>query len=190
MGEIDLARQMNKISVQQYGQALGKQRALNDAQWLQRCDELAIEQPTLFFELLTFPRDGVPGDIFRQLIDYLSALQYATQSISESLAAPISLEEFKASILRMGRFFHAITTDDQAHFGEMMAAWVKGMQENGQPVIWAGCVETLSGSEMSEQPLFKEIACTLAGIADAYANRFKAGVEPAKGKPDLNPPQI
>jgi len=55
---------------------------------LRRCDELAEPQPTLFFELLTFPGDGVPADIARKLIGYSSALQSVSRTVSESARTP------------------------------------------------------------------------------------------------------
>jgi hypothetical protein len=164
---------MKRIFPSQYAQALSKQNLFTDAQWLKRCDELAVEQPVLFPELVCFMRDGVPENIGRWLIDYLSVLQFASKSISESIAAPISLPEFQAASERTGKFFYAITTDDPAHFDRMLAAWFKGVTENSDPVVWAGCVETLHRSGMKEQPLFKEMVCTLVSIADAYASRLQ-----------------
>ena len=171
---------MNRISPSLYEQAMIKQKSFTDAQWLKRCDELALEQPVLFFELLTFSRDGVPADIGRRLIDYLSVLQFATKASSEAISAPISLPEFQAATERTGKFFYAITTDDPAHFGRMMEAWVQSLAEKGDPLVWAGCVETLSSSGMKEQPLFKEMVCTLYAIADAYDGRLAPGIHSSK----------
>ena len=63
-----------------------RQKALTDSEWLQRCDELAQQQPTMFFELLIFLRDGVPLEHGRNLIDYLSVLQFASQEASEAVS--------------------------------------------------------------------------------------------------------
>jgi len=164
---------MKRISPSQYAKALARQKSFTDAQWLKRCDELAAQQPVLFFELLTFPRDGVPEDMGRRPIDYLSVLQFATKAVSESVSAPISLAEFQVATERTGQFFYAITTDDPAHFSRMLEAWLQSVMEKSDPLVWAGCVETLHSSGMKEQPLFKEIACTLAAIADAYACRLQ-----------------
>ena len=134
---------MKRITPSQFTQALSKQNSLTDAQWLKRCDELAVQQPVLFTELQTFSRDGVPENIFRRLIDYLSVLQFVTKEVSESASAPISLPEFQAATKRTVEFFYAITTDDPAHFGRMMKAWFQSVMEKSDPLVWAGCVEVL-----------------------------------------------
>src|ERR1039458_3099700 len=139
---------MKRISPSQYTEAMTKQKSFTAAQWLKRCDELAAQQPVLFFELLTFPRDGVPEDIFRRLMNYLSVLQFATQAISESVSRPFSLPEFQAATERTSQFFYAITTDDPAHFGRMLEAWFQSVMEMSDPLVWAGCVETLRSSGM------------------------------------------
>lgn len=164
---------MTCISPQQYAQALKRQQSFTTEQWLQRCDELAAQQPVLFFELVTFMRDGVREDLAKSLIDYLSVLQFAAKSVSESVAAPISLTEFQGATERTMKFFYAITTDDPAHFNRMIEAWFKGLMEKSDPLVWAGCIETLRSPEMMKQPLFKEMTCTLASIADAYAFRLQ-----------------
>ena len=163
-----------KTTATQYAAALARQKSLTDVQWLKRCDELAVQQPVLFFELLTFARDGVPEAIARRLIDYLSVLQFATQAISESISAPISLPEFQAATERMSRLFYAMTTDDSAHFGRMMEAWVQGLAEKSDTLVWAECVETLHSPGMKDQPLFPEMVYTLAAIADVYASRLQS----------------
>lgn len=165
---------MKHLTPSQYAQALARQKSLTDAQWLKRCDELAVQQPVLFFELLTFARDGVPEAIARRLIDYLSVLQFATQAISESVSAPISLPEFQVATERMSRLFYTMTTDDPAHFGRMMGAWVQGLADKSDPMVWAGCVETLHSPGMKDQPLFTEMARSLAAIADVYASRLQS----------------
>lgn len=73
---------------------------MTDPEWLERCDKLAAQQPVLFFELLTFPRDGVPGDIARSLINYLSTLQFTAKAVSESVSAPVLMPEFQAAVQR------------------------------------------------------------------------------------------
>jgi hypothetical protein len=171
---------MTRISPQQYAQALKKQQSFTTQQWLKRCDELAVQQPVLFFELTTFFRDGVREDIARRLIDYLSVLQFASKAISESVSAPISLPEFQAATERTMKFFYAIETDDRAHFSRMIEAWFKGVMEKNDPLVWAGCIETLRSPEVKEQPLFKEMVCTLASIADAYAYRLQQDFHSAK----------
>ena len=137
---------MKRITPSQFTQALSKQNSLTDAQWLKRCDELAVQQPVLFTELQTFSRDGVPENIFRRLIDYLSVLQFVTKEVSESASAPISLPEFQAATKRAQQFFYATKTDDPAHLARMTKAWFEGLVEKGNISIWALCVETLHSS--------------------------------------------
>lgn len=146
---------------------------MSDAEWLERCDELAAQQPVMFYELLTFPRDGVPVEISRSLIDYLSVLQWVTSAASPSVAAPVSLPEFQAAIKRTMQFFHALSTDDHAHFERMIKAWCGGMDGRGGDVVWTGCIAVLRAPELTAHPLFKPMVVTLCGIADVYANRLQ-----------------
>lgn len=160
------------ISTTQFAQALQRQTVLTDPEWLARCDELAEQQPVMFFELLTFPRDGVPGDIARSLINYLSTLQFVGEAVSESVSAPVLMPEFQAAVKRTIRFFHAISTDDRPHFDRMMKAWVEGMKERGEPVVWLGCVETLRDPGIMAHPLCQAMVVTVCAIADVYACRL------------------
>lgn len=111
------------------------------------------------------------------LIAYLSALQFASKSVSESISKPITLPEFQAATERTMKFFSAITTDDPAYFKQMIEAWFKGLIEKSDPLVWAGCIETLKNPEVIKEPLFREITCTLASIADAYAFRLQQQIE-------------
>jgi len=94
------------------------------------------------------------------------------QTSSDFISAPVSLPEFQAATERMGRLFYAMTTDDQPHFGRMMEVWVQGLAERNDASVWAECVETLHSPGMKDQPLFAEMARTLAAIADVYASRL------------------
>ena len=76
---------------------------------------------------------------------------------------------------KMMKFFYAITTDDPEHFDRMIEAFFKGVMEKSDPVVWAGCVETLRSSGMMAQPLCPPICCTLASIAEVYACRLGKG---------------
>jgi hypothetical protein len=44
---------MSVVSPAQFAQALSKLKSLSDPQWLERCDELAQQHPTLFFQYLS-----------------------------------------------------------------------------------------------------------------------------------------
>jgi hypothetical protein len=169
---IQTSKPMNAVSPPQFSQALAKQKALADKEWLQRCDALGKEQPEMFLELLTFPRDGLPADSSRLLIDYLATLQSVSGEISEAAAEPVSLAEFQASVKRTMLFFHALNTDDRAHYDRMMQSWSESWAGKSE-VIWAGCMEVLSSPEIVGHPLFNAVVVTLSAIADVYARRLK-----------------
>lgn len=134
----------------------------------------------MFFELLTFPRDGVPAESARSLINYLSTLQFVGEAVSDSVSAPVLMPEFQAAVKRTLQFFHAISTEDRHHFDRMMKAWLEGMKERGEPVVWLGCVETLRCPEIMAHPLCQAMVVTLCAVADVYACRL--GTEGA-GRP-------
>ena len=161
-----------KVSTTQFAKFLARQKALTDAEWLQRCDELAIQQRVLFLELVTFNRDGLPDRQSRSLIDFLSALQFLSRAISKSAADPVESPEFQAAIKRAMQYFHALTTDDKAHFARMVQAWHDSTVSRSEPVIWAGCIETLRQSGILEHPLGKDIVVTLYAIVDVFSRRF------------------
>ena len=184
-GQNSTARTMSLISTTQYVAAMKRQRSLTDPQWLQRCDELAQQQPTMFFELLTFPSDGVPADAARKLIDCLSALQFASREVSESVSAPVQMPEFRAAVLKSMQFFHAISTDDRPHFDRMMKAWYEGMVEGGEPVVWAGVLRffanlrswltSCSSRWRSRSVLLRRCMLGGSGRMAADSRGFKAG---------------
>jgi hypothetical protein len=164
---------MSRISPTQFAQASRKQLAMAGAEWLKRCDELAEQQPLLFPELVCFIRDGVPQKIGKSFIDYLSVLQFVASTISSSISTPVLLPEYQVSVKRTMQLFHAVTTDDRPHFERMIKAWLDGVVGESEPVIWAGCIETLNKSEVFAQPLLKEIVVTMTSIADVYAKRLQ-----------------
>jgi hypothetical protein len=164
---------IDQASIARYAKAFARQKSLTDAQWLQRCDELAVEQRILFLELLTFSRDGLPPKQFRGLIDYLSVLQFVSAAVSKSASAPVLLPEFQAAIKRAIQFFHAITTDDRAHFERLVQAWGEGTVNRSEPTVWAGCVETLRDPDILAHPLSKDVVVTLYAIADVFSRRLE-----------------
>jgi hypothetical protein len=163
---------MSHISITQYAQAFAKQKSLNDAEWLRRCDELAAQQPVMFYELMTFLRDGVPVELGRSLIDFLSTLQAASSLVSKSVSLPVQLHEFQAAIKRTVQFFHALSTDDHAHLERMIKARFEGMDGGNGGVVWAGCIEILREPEIMAHPLFKAMVVTLCAVAEVYSRRF------------------
>lgn len=162
-----------QVSMAQYANALARQKALTDAEWLRRCDELAIEQRVLFLELTTFPRDGLSADLSRCLIDYLSVLQFIGAGISKSASAPVLLPEFQAAIKRTLLFFHALSTDDRAHFERMVLAWHDSTVSRSEPTVWAGCMEMLREPGILAHPLVKDIVVTMYAIADVFSRRLQ-----------------
>jgi len=160
------------ISPTQYAAAFVKQTSLSDVEWLQRCDELAIQQRVLFLELVTFSRDGLPAQQSRCVIDFLSTLQFVSSAISKSAADPVDLPEFQVAIKRAMQYFYALTTDDKAHFARMVQAWHDSTVSRSESVIWAGCIETLRQPGILEHPLGKDIVVTLYAIADVFSRRF------------------
>lgn len=163
---------MSTVSPANFAKAQARQQALSDAEWLLRCDELAQRQPVLFMELITFGRDGAAPAQTRALVDYLSTMQFVAAGVSASAAAPIEVEELRAAVWRTGKFFHAINTDDRQHFERMMRAWQEGVVERSEPVVWAGCVETLKQHDILSSPLMKDMVVTLYAIADVFSRRL------------------
>jgi hypothetical protein len=160
------------VSPLEYAQALARQKALSDEAWLWRCDELAVEQRVLFLELLIFARDGLPAQQLKSLINYLSVLQSISAAISKSASAPVLLPEFQAAVKRAMLFFHAIKTDDRAHFDRMVKAFHDSTITQTEPIIWAGCIETLREPGILTHPLLNDIVVTLYAIADVFSRRL------------------
>ena len=168
-----IGKGVSKISATQYAQALARQKSLTDVEWLQRCDELAQQQPTLFFELLTFQRDGVSFPLVRSMVDYLSVLQFVVGQISPAISAPVSLPAFQAAIKRSHQLFQALETDDNAHFERMMNGWHESSVSNREPVVWAGCIEIMQQPEIMNHALFEGVVVTLYAIADEFSARLE-----------------
>jgi hypothetical protein len=161
-------------TVSKFAQALARQKALTDSEWLRRCDELAVQQRVVFVELLTFRRDGASEAQTRALVDYLSALQFVAVGTSESASAPVDIPELRGGIEQATRFFHSTTTDDRGHFVRMMRAWYEGVALRNAPV-WAVCIETLQQHGIMASPLAEGMAVTLYAIADVFSRRLGDG---------------
>jgi hypothetical protein len=154
-----------------FAQALARQQALTDTEWLHRADELAEQQHIVLMELLSFGRDGASDAQTRALVDYLSVLQFVAADTSELASAPVDLQELRAGVERAMRFFHAATTDDSAHFARMIRAWHEGVAQRNEPV-WAVCLETLQQHGIMASPLAEGIVVTLYAIADVFSRRL------------------
>lgn len=83
------------------------------------------------------------------------------------------LPEFQAAIKRSLQFFHAIETDDRPHFDRMIKAWHDNVVTRTEPVVWAGCIETLRQSGLLNHTLTEGIVVTLYSIADVFSRRFE-----------------
>ena len=163
----------HQVSPIEYTKALARQRVLSNEAWLVRCDELAVEQRVLFLELVTFGRDGLPAQQLKSLINYLSVLQSITAMISKSASAPVLLPEFQAAVKRAMLFFHALTTDDRAHFDRMVKTFHDSTITQTEPIIWAGCIEILREPDILAHPLLNDIVVTLYAIADVFSRRLQ-----------------
>ena len=164
---------MSIVSTTEYARAFARQKSLTDTDWVARCDELAQQQRVLFLELSTFLRDGLPLAQSRCLIDYLSTLQFVSCELCPLASAPVMLPEFQAAIKRSLQFFHAINTDDRPHLNRMVQAWHESVVTRTEPVVWAGCIETLRRPGLLNNPLTEGIVVTLYAIADVFSRRFE-----------------
>jgi hypothetical protein len=163
---------MSRVSPARFARARARQEALTDSEWLLRCDELAQQQHVLLMELLTFGRDGASASQVRSLIDYLSSLQFLAADEAGPASAPVGLPELRRAVERAVCFFHAATTDDRPHFDRIIRAWNEGVALRSEPVVWAGCIETLKQHEILSSPLAREMVVTLYAIADVYSRRL------------------
>ena len=164
---------MSIVSTTVYARFFARQKSLSDTDWVSRCDELAQQQRVIFLELTTFLRDGVPLEQSRCMIDYLSTLQFLSCELCPSASAPVMLPEFQAAIKRSLQLFHAIETDDRPHFDRMVQAWHENVVTRTEPVVWAGCIDTLRQPGLLSHPLTEEIVVTLYAIADIFSRRFE-----------------
>jgi hypothetical protein len=173
MAQFQAYNAVSIVSTTEYSRAFARQKSLSDTAWVSRCDELAQQQRGLFLELATFLRDGLPLEQSRCLIDYFSTLQFVSCEISPTASAPVMLPEFQAAIKRTLQFFHAIETDDRQHFDRMIQAWHESVVTRTEPVVWAGCIETLRQPGILNHPLTEGIIVTLYAIADVFSRRFE-----------------
>ena len=140
----------------------------NDALYA-RCDELAQTQQFMFMELASFARDGATDSQIKELIGFLSVLQYLAESISKDAARPVKQPELSESVKRALLWFK--TFDSQGK-DDMMKAWVQAMEQQGEPVIWAWLVNILIENDMLTCDLAEGIVVTLYAVADVISRRL------------------
>ena len=161
---------MPNVTPEKMAAAIDMQNLLttNDALYA-RCDELAKTQQFMFMELASFARDGATDSQIKELIGFLSVLQYLAESISKDAARPVKQPEFSVSVKRALLWFK--TFDSQGK-DEMMKAWVQAMEQQGEPVIWAWLVNILRENDMLTCDLAEGIVVTLYAVADVISRRL------------------
>ena len=92
---------MPLVTSEMWAQATKIQTSYTASAWLNRSDELARQQPILFFEILSFGRDGEKRELVKMLLDYLSILQAVATSLGKNYAEPISSENWRQAGRRM-----------------------------------------------------------------------------------------
>ena len=162
---------MPTVSPKRLADALSKQESLSPQGWLDRCDELAVEQRVMFLELVTFARDGVTEEQLRELIGFLSVLQYLAKDLSQEVAAPVEMPEFSSAVERVVLWFKAYQEDWEKGVDTMIEDWLDEMDRTGEPVIWSLCTNTLQQHGILQAPLASGMMITLYAIADVFAKR-------------------
>jgi hypothetical protein len=170
---------MSTITPADFAKAIIRQKKLTDSEWQHRCDELFEQQRVMFLELATFARDGATINQYRAIIDFLSELQFLSAGVSKAAAAPVGMPEFQEAVKRAVLFFNTLETNDRQDSERMAAAWIAGMTQKSEPVIWAACVETLQQHEILSSPLAVEMGITLYAVADAFSRRLASLAAPA-----------
>jgi hypothetical protein len=134
------------------------------------------QQRVMFLELATFGRDGVTDEQFQALINFLSVLQFLAKDLSETAAVPVAMPEFRESVKRSVLFFKTMETDDTHDQTRMAAAWFEGVDRQGEPVIWAVCIQTLQSHGILAAPLVVDMGITLYAVADVFSRKL-AGIK-------------
>jgi hypothetical protein len=82
------------------------------------------------------------------------------------------MPEFQESVERAVLFFKTMETDDTRDQTRMAAAWFEGMDRQGEPVIWAVCIQTLQSQGILAAPLAVDMGITLYAVADVFSRRL------------------
>ncbi len=160
------------ITQEQYAKAEIWQNSLTDKQWLERCDELAVEQRFAFLELLSFSRDGASHEQTVGLLSFLSVLQHLAHEIAPDCARPIEEAGLAAGVKRGWQFFQATSSDDPAYEARLHRMWFDSVQASGEPLLWVGCWILMQRIKVVDSPLAQGMVLTLFGLVDCYSRRF------------------
>jgi hypothetical protein len=161
-----------QITQHLYAKAETWSNSLTDEQWLARVDELAIEQRFVFLELLSFARDGVAHDQAIGLLSFLSLLQHLAKQVSQTCAKPIEEAEFSTGMKRAYQFFHATSSEDEAHEARLHRIWFDSVKTSGEPFLWAGCWLLVKQTNILASSLAEGMVVTLFALVDCYSRRF------------------
>ena len=167
---------MSTVTPKDIARALVKQQGLVGRAWIDRCDELKEQQRVMFRKLMTFGRDDPTGVPFLAFINFLSVLQFLAKDLSEAAAVPVALPEFQESEKRAALFLKTLETDDTHDQARMADAWFEGVDRQGEPVIWAECIQTLHSLDILAEPRAVEMVITLYAVADVFSRRL-AGIK-------------
>ncbi len=165
-------RLMQRVSPKRMAAAVRKHEALSSQALYARCDELAVLQKTMFMELVSFARDGATDGQITELIGFLSIMQYLAEDFSTDAAMPVRMPEFSAAVERAVLWLKTLETYDPHDRDRMTMAWLDGMQQRGEPVIWAWLVNVLKRHDILNCPLVTGMVVTLYAVAEVYSDRI------------------
>ncbi len=164
---------MPRVTPDQMAAAITKHSMLSTSEALfARCDELAVLQHVMFMDLASFARDGATDDQITELIGFLSVMQYLAEGISREAARPVEMPEFSKAVERAVLWFKTFDSDDSADQSQMMGAWMKSMEQQGEPVIWAWLTHILKKHGILTCALAQGMVITLYAVADVYGRRL------------------
>ena len=150
--------------------AINRQKLLATSEALYaRCDELNQSQQFMFMELASFVSDGATDPQIIELIGFLSVMQFLAESVSLRSARPVKKPEFRDAVKRASLWFKTFDSEDK---DRMTEAWVKSMERQGEPVIWAWLVGILGKNDILTCDLAEDMVVTLYAVADIYSRRL------------------
>ena len=164
---------MPRVTPDQMAAAINKHSKLSTSEALYaRCDELAASQQVMFMDLASFARDGATDDQITELIGLLSAMQYLAESISQEAARPVKMPEFREAVKRAMFWFKTLDCDDPADHKRMIDTWLKSMEQQNEPVIWAWVTNRIKLHDILTCSLAQGMVITIYAVADIYGRRL------------------
>lgn len=148
------------------------QESMSLENWLAHGDVLFAKQRVMFLEIVSFGRDGVEESQLRGMVDFLAVLQRAAESVSAEVAAPVEMPEFSAAVERAVLWFKTLESDSRKEMAPMVDAWFKGIQQRGEPTIWALLMNLIQEKRIIDAPLASGMVITLHAVADVYSTRI------------------